>query len=68
MVSLTLEGVDALSTKLQPPVDEALFRSVRTRLSDPENGIVLALTDLIQYCEVVEVQRRAAHLWLRYFQ
>ena len=70
MVSLALEGVDILLTKLQqPPVDdEALFATVRTRLSDPENGIVLDLTDLIQYCEVVEVQQRAARLWLRYFQ
>jgi hypothetical protein len=70
MVSLALEGVDILLTKLQqPPVnDETLFATVRTRLSDPENGIVLDLTDLIQYCEVVEVQQRAARLWLRYFQ
>ena len=70
MVSLALEGVDILLTKLQqPPVndDEALFATVRTRLSDPENGIVLDLTDLIQYCEVVELQQRAARLWLRYF-
>lgn len=71
MVSLALEGVDILLTKLQqPPVndDEALFATVRSRLSDPENGIVLDLTDIIQYCEVVEVQQRAARLWLRYFQ
>eukprot|EP01033_Poteriospumella_lacustris_P014799 gene14799-10586_t len=61
MVSLALEGVDILLTKLQqPPVDDeaALFATLRTRLSDPENGIVLDLTDLIQYCEVVEVQQR----------
>lgn len=66
-VSLALDGVEILLTKAQA-FDVALFAEVKAILSDPENGIVFDLTDIIQHDDNVEIQRRAARVWLTFFQ
>lgn len=67
MVVLALDGVESVLTGLQS-FDNDLYASVHADLSDPEEGIVSDLVHFIQHHERLEVQQRAARLWLRFFQ